>query len=58
MELRKLSLAGEKNEAPGEDQIVIYMINAGGMVAVKKARELLNNVIKSEPYEQSDNVNI
>ena len=38
----------KNNKAPGEDQIVIEMLNAGGEIVRKKLGKLFNEVLTKE----------
>ena len=38
----------KSSEAPGEDQIAVEMIRAGGEIALRKIQELFNAVLRTE----------
>ena len=38
----------KRSKAPGEDQIVVEMIRAGGEIALRKIHELFNAVLRTE----------
>ena len=38
----------KSSKAPGEDQIVVEMLRAGGDIAVRKIQELFNAVLRTE----------
>ena len=38
----------KSNKAPGEDQIVVEMIRAGGEITVRKIQELFNAILRTE----------
>ena len=47
-EVEKALSEMKSNKAPGEDQIVVEMIRAGGEITVRKIQELFNAILRTE----------